>query len=399
MHPDPKRTMRMNAASSYLHSTEVHLVEDDSFSANLQRTGRGRQPTHTPQMATWTPGLTESDRLSDRGTVSQVSSSDLTLVPKPPPSLSIGKHSGRPMPSSYFYLRNTADLVHSSTSLTGHAKKLPSLSFDAAHSSLPLSAHSPSSHGCASFFVLRLATRILESFQSTVTVVALGVASTAIIKRQWNFLYLEQTDQTYLLDTSYTSTHELKVRIQLVCFYTLVPLITSAFTIGEIWCLLSNDLAPLYVIIASIFSALIWAMEIGFWTACQTKSNDAVPDLCPVIFKNGKDSLFTLDRTLAPARAAVYLAAVLVVLYAIYASLGIFVFHREHSRAKQRKWIGAQKRASLLKRRSEDEEQGLAVAAAAAAAKREEGFEREATPMLESRASLAQSRGKTVTWE
>ena len=85
--------------------------------------------------------------------------------------------------------------------------------------------------------------------------------------------------------------------------------------------------------------------------------------------------------------------------YAIYASLGIFVFHREHSRAKQRKWIGAQKRASLLKRRSEDEEQGLAVAATAAAAKREEDFEREATPMLESRASLVQSRGKTVTWE
>ena len=86
--------------------------------------------------------------------------------------------------------------------------------------------------------------------------------------------------------------------------------------------------------------------------------------------------------------------------YAIYASLGIFVFHREHSRAKQRKWIGAQKRASLLKRRSEDEEEGLAAAAAAAAAasKREEEFEREATPMLESRASLAQSRGKTVTW-
>jgi hypothetical protein len=80
--------------------------------------------------------------------------------------------------------------------------------------------------------------------------------------------------------------------------------------------------------------------------------------------------------------------------YAVYASLGIFVFHREHSRAKQRKWIGAQKRASLLKRRSEDEEEALA-----AAAKKEEEVEREATPMLESRASLAQSRGKTVTWE
>ena len=83
--------------------------------------------------------------------------------------------------------------------------------------------------------------------------------------------------------------------------------------------------------------------------------------------------------------------------YAIYASLGIFVFHREHSRAKQRKWIGAQKRASLLKRRSEDEEEGLATAAAAAA-KSKEDIEREATPMLESRASLVQSRGKTVTW-
>jgi hypothetical protein len=69
------------------------------------------------------------------------------------------------------------------------------------------------------------------------------------------------------------------------------------------------------VIIASLFSALIWSMELGFWTACQTKSNDAVPRLCPVIFKNGKDSLFTLDPTLVPARVAVYLAAVLIVLY------------------------------------------------------------------------------------
>lgn len=43
-------------------------------------------------------------------------------------------------------------------------------------------------------------------------------------------------------------------------------------------------------------------------------------------------------------------------------------------------------------------EEALA-AAAAAAAKKEEEVEREATPMLESRASLAQSRGKTVTWE
>jgi hypothetical protein len=69
--------------------------------------------------------------------------------------------------------------------------------------------------------------------------------------------------------------------------------------------------------------------------------------------------------------------------HAIYASLGIFVFHLEHSRAKLRKWISVQKRASLLKRRSEDEEEAV----------------REATPMLESRASLAQGRGKTITWE
>lgn len=78
--------------------------------------------------------------------------------------------------------------------------------------------------------------------------------------------------------------------------------------------------------------------------------------------------------------------------YFLYLCLAIFVFFREHSRAKQRKWIGAQKRASLLKRRSEDEEE--------AAARKEEQMEREATPMLESRASLAQeNRGKTVTWE
>ena len=71
------------------------------------------------------------------------------------------------------------------------------------------------------------------------------------------------------------------------------------------------------MIIASLISASIWAMELGFWTACQTKRNDAVPDLCPVIFKNGKGSLFTLDPTLVAAHAAVYLAAVLIVLYVL----------------------------------------------------------------------------------
>jgi hypothetical protein len=46
----------------------------------------------------------------------------------------------------------------------------------------------------------------------------------------------------------------------------------------------------------------------------------------------------------------------------------------------------------MLKRKSEDEEE--------AAAKKKEELEKEATPMLESRASLAQeARGKTVTWE
>jgi hypothetical protein len=94
----------------------------------------------------------------------------------------------------------------------------------------------------------------------------------------------------------------------------LAPIALASFTTGEIWCLLTNDLAPLYVIIASILSALVWALEIGFWTSCQTKSNEAVPNLCPVIFKNGKDSLFTLSPTLAPASAAVYLAGVLIAL-------------------------------------------------------------------------------------
>ena len=71
------------------------------------------------------------------------------------------------------------------------------------------------------------------------------------------------------------------------------------------------------MIIASLISALIWAMELVCWTVCQTKSNDAVPGLCPVIFKNGKDSLFTLDPTLVAAKAAAYLAAVLIVLYVL----------------------------------------------------------------------------------
>lgn len=69
-------------------------------------------------------------------------------------------------------------------------------------------------------------------------------------------------------------------------------------------------------------------------------------------------------------------------------SLGAFVLHRERMRDKQRKWIGEQKRSSMQRRESDEE------------AKKESAQEN--TPMIESRASLAQARGerpKTVTWE
>lgn len=93
----------------------------------------------------------------------------------------------------------------------------------------------------------------------------------------------------------------------------LAPLIMVAFIVGEAWCLLTNELAPLYVVVASIFSMFVWALEIGFWAACQTDSGDAVPDLCPIIFKHGKDEMFTISG-LSLAHAAVYMAAVLIVL-------------------------------------------------------------------------------------
>jgi hypothetical protein len=86
-----------------------------------------------------------------------------------------------------------------------------------------------------------------------------------------------------------------------------------AFIVGEVWCLVTNELAPLYVVVFSILFILVWALEIGFWTACHTKSGDAVPDLCPVIFQHGKDELFKVSG-LEFAQAAVYLAAVLIVL-------------------------------------------------------------------------------------
>lgn len=86
-----------------------------------------------------------------------------------------------------------------------------------------------------------------------------------------------------------------------------------AFIVGEAWSLFINELAPLYVVVASILFIFVWALELGFWTACHTKSGDAVPDLCPVIFQHGKDELFKVSG-LDFAKASVYLAAVLIVL-------------------------------------------------------------------------------------
>jgi hypothetical protein len=62
---------------------------------------------------------------------------------------------------------------------------------------------------------LRICIPLLQSLilLTTVTVIALGAASSAILERQWNFPYLEQTNQINLPNTSYTSTHELKVRM------------------------------------------------------------------------------------------------------------------------------------------------------------------------------------------
>jgi hypothetical protein len=77
--------------------------------------------------------------------------------------------------------------------------------------------------------------------------------------------------------------------------------------------LFTNDLAPLYVVIASILSVFVWALELGLWTACHTNSGDSVPDLCPVIFQHGKDELFKVSG-LEFAQAAVYVAAVLIAL-------------------------------------------------------------------------------------
>ena len=74
--------------------------------------------------------------------------------------------------------------------------------------------------------------------------------------------------------------------------------------------------------------------------------------------------------------------------YLTYLALGAYVYHRERVQNKQRKWIGAQKRASLL-RFASDEESAKANT-------------QEASPMIQSRASLAQARGertKTVAWE
>jgi hypothetical protein len=93
----------------------------------------------------------------------------------------------------------------------------------------------------------------------------------------------------------------------------LAPLVMVAFVVGESWCLLTNGLAPLYVVVASILSMSVWTLELGLWTTCHINSGDDVPNLCPVIFQHGKDELFTISG-LNLAQAAVYLAALLIVL-------------------------------------------------------------------------------------
>jgi hypothetical protein len=62
---------------------------------------------------------------------------------------------------------------------------------------------------------LRTCIPLLQSLilLTTVTVIALGVSSSAILERQWNLPYLEQTNQMNIPNTSYTSTHDLKVRM------------------------------------------------------------------------------------------------------------------------------------------------------------------------------------------
>jgi hypothetical protein len=62
---------------------------------------------------------------------------------------------------------------------------------------------------------LRIAVASVQclGFLTTITVVALGAASSAVIERQWDLPYLEQTGQTPLPGISYTSTHGMKVRM------------------------------------------------------------------------------------------------------------------------------------------------------------------------------------------
>lgn len=62
---------------------------------------------------------------------------------------------------------------------------------------------------------LRTCIPLLQSLilLTSVTVIALGVASSATLERQWNIPHLQRINQMNLLNTSYTSTHELKVRM------------------------------------------------------------------------------------------------------------------------------------------------------------------------------------------
>jgi len=82
---------------------------------------------------------------------------------------------------------------------------------------------------------------------------------------------------------------------QLLFFYSLAPLIMLAVSFGELWCLLTRQLAPRYVLYGSLIWMLVWSLEVTFWTVCGVNTERSVPDLCPVVFREGKGVLFTLS--------------------------------------------------------------------------------------------------------
>ena len=81
----------------------------------------------------------------------------------------------------------------------------------------------------------------------------------------------------------------------------------------ESWCLYIRELIPTYVVYGSAICILVWALEIGLWTACGMTIGDNVPGFCPMDFKEGKGVLFELSG-LDGAKGATAGAAVLIVL-------------------------------------------------------------------------------------